>query len=393
MTGDLAPSLSSDQKTVAFVRYTTLSHAEIYAVDLSGRNLRQLTNDSYSKAEQVMWSADGKYVVFISGRPDVRGPSRVLATGGPIEAAPTYPALGSMSRDGKRLAFVDGDGETFTWRAELAVAGGKVFSNTKTMMPALWEDSPQLTPDGEQVLVRRASRGEHDTAIWKTDIEGQNAVRLTSTHPGMVGSPRWSPDAKWIAMDYRPENHSQIYLVDSEGRNFHALTTHDSENEVPGWSRDGRSVYFTSNRTGDWQIWRRDLASGHETQVTESGGIGPFESYDGATLYYSKFDQGGIWRRPVSGGPEARVTTALHTGYWGGFAITEAGIYFLDADASPRPTIFYYDIRRGRTTPVLSLDHLPVSTVPELAASRDGRILLFTQLEVMTHINLAEASQ
>ena len=88
---------------------------------------------------------------------------------------------------------------------------------------------------------------------------------------------------------------------------------------MPSWSSDGKSIYFASNRTGSLQIWRRELASGRETQVTHHGGFAGFESYDGKTLYFSKFDGAGIWSIPVTGGEEQRLTQAPHLGYWGYF--------------------------------------------------------------------------
>ena len=160
---------------------------------------------------------------------------------------------------------------------------------------------------------------------------------------------------------------------------------------MPRWSRDGRSIYFTSNRSGEWQLWKLDVASGQKTRITDQGGISAFESYDASTLYYSKREFGGLWGRPLSGGPEVRVTDTLHLGYWGAFALTEHGIYFLDSDGPPRPTIYYYDIRTGRSNPVLPLDRMPAHLSPSLTASRDGRTIVFTQWEAVNQINLAEA--
>jgi hypothetical protein len=111
-------------------------------------------------------------------------------------------------------------------------------------------------------------------------------------------------------------------MVDSEGRNLHAIIADQFENFVPRWSRDGPSIYFTSNRSGKWQIWKLELASGQKTQVTDRGGISAFESYHGSTLYYAKREFGGLFRRAVSGGPEVRVINALRVGDWGAFAVT-----------------------------------------------------------------------
>jgi dipeptidyl aminopeptidase/acylaminoacyl peptidase len=267
-----------------------------------------------------------------------------------------------------------------------------VLSLKRITTGSLYQDSPLLSPDAKQ-LVTRGYRGSHG-GIWKSDIDGNNYVLLQESKETHLGSPHWSPDAKWIAMDGRSGQHSQIYLVDSEGRNFHALTSGDYENEVPRWSRDGRSIYFSSNRTGEWQLWRRDLATGHETQITQHGGISAYESYDGTTLYYANLESGGLWQRPVAGGHEERISDALHLGYWGAFAVTDAGIYMLDADAVPRPSILYYDFKTRKTKPVLTVDHLPAPWIPSMTASRDGSTLFLTQIEAaQVYISLAERSQ
>lgn len=379
---------------MAFIRSTTHGgngSNQLYAIDLSGKNLRQLTHFRYPLGGPLMWTADGKYVVFNSFGPDLHGPSRVSVEGGPIEPAPAFPEVGSLSRDGSRLIYAEETHLRSTWRAELASAGGRVLSVKDISTSSVGgEDHPQLAPDGKHLVLRSWRSGRME--IWKIDLDGQNLVKLTNTDRGWPGSPHWSPDGKWIAMDYRPADHSQIWMIDPEGRNFHPVVADQFENFVPRWSRDGRSIYFTSNRSGEWQIWKLDLASGQTTRITDRGGISALESYDGSTLYYAKREFGGLWRRPLSGGAEVRVTDALHLGYWGSFAVTESGIYFVDSEAAPRPTIFYYNIRTGRSNPVLTYDQMALGGNPSLAASRDGRTILFCQDEATSHINLAEAS-
>jgi tricorn protease-like protein len=51
---------------------------------------------------------------------------------------------------------------------------------------------------------------------------------MTSFDRGFSGTPRWSPDGRWIAFDHHHETHSQIYLIDSEGPNMHAVTFPDA---------------------------------------------------------------------------------------------------------------------------------------------------------------------
>ena len=126
-------------------------------------------------------------------------------------------------------------------------------------------------------------------------------------------------------------------------------------------------------------MWRRELASGRETQITFHGGYFAIESYDAKTLYYSRFEEAGLWSVPVSGGEEKRITDAPHRGYAGHFAVAEAGVYLLDTEAEPGPTIMYYDFQTRQITPTLTVKEIPLAPGQQLASSRDGRTLFFSQ--------------
>src|SRR5262249_40272235 len=142
----------------------------------------------------------------------------------------------------------------------------------------------------------------------------------------------------WIVFGELAGAHIKIGMIDKDGRNLHDIASGNYDNVIPNWSMDGRSVYFSSNRTGSWEIWKSDLSTGKENQVTHNGGLASAESYDGKSLYYSKRESAGLWKIPVEGGEERLISAALHLGYWGHFAVTDAGIYLVDADRES-PTI------------------------------------------------------
>jgi Tol biopolymer transport system component/DNA-binding winged helix-turn-helix (wHTH) protein len=393
--GDRSLAVSPDGRTLAFIRMHSRTVNEICTVPVEGGSTRLITSDGGS-FWGLMWSSDGKRIVFRSPRQGINRNWSVSRDGGPVTAESIYPEIGSQSHDGARLVYVESPGNlpTETLRVTLARPGGRVLATQTLFDSASTSSAPQLSPDGREVAFE--SDLAHDAGwtmeIWKSRSDGSDALQLTSYH-GHAGTPRWSPDGKSIAFDYRPGLRSHIYVMDSEGRNPHPVTFGPFEQQVPSWSHDGKSIYYTSSNTGNWQVWQCELASGKERQITQQGGYAAFESYDGKTVYYSKYQGGGIWTVPTAGGPEGQITTALHHGYWGYFAVTDSGIYFLDADTKPAPTILFYDFHSRHTAPVLTLKENPIPWFAGLAASRDGLTLFFVQYKLTSSITMAENFQ
>jgi Tol biopolymer transport system component/DNA-binding winged helix-turn-helix (wHTH) protein len=393
--GEWRPTISPDQKTVAFLRMpaANASVGDIYALSLSSGELRQLTAERHS-IWGMMWAADGQHIIFSSSRGGLAGMWRVSAHGGPVERETVYPEVGSLSADGRRLVYVreTGSRPTSISQADLTAPGGKVLGVKTLISSASENDTPQLSPDGRNIVYGSAVAGFGGWGgeIWKAKADGSDPIQLTS-FAGHSGTPRWSPDGQFIAFDNRNQSQSQIYVMDADGRNQRKLTSGNYDHVVPSWSRDGRFIYFASEQNGSFEVWKHELATGQEVQVTHHGGFGPLESYDGKTLYYSQIDGAGIWEVPTAGGEERRITAAPHLGYWGYFALTEPGIYLLDTEgANSKAVVQFYDFRTQRLTPVMAMEQDPLPWGANLWASRDGRTLLFAQYKVTSAMTMME---
>ena len=84
--------------------------------------------------------------------------------------------------------------------------------------------------------------------------------------------PAISPDGKLLAWqtDMNGRN-DEIYLANIDGSNARNLTNAAGDDGHPWFARDGRTIVFESNRTGTWEIWKMDLASGKFTELTHGG--------------------------------------------------------------------------------------------------------------------------
>ena len=182
-----------------------------------------------------------------------------------------------------------------------------------------------------------------------------------------------------------------LYVIDAEGRNLQQITSGSGANVVPSWSRDGKWIYFASGRTGTNEVWKHSLETGKEFQITMHGGFNAFESFDGRTVYFSRFDEAGIWSIPCQGGTESIVIEGKpQTLYWGQWALTRTGIYFMNVEAEPRARIDFYEFATRRAHPVLALEKLPVWAGPSLSATADGKTIYYAQHDLQSIAMLME---
>jgi len=229
----------------------------------------------------------------------------------------------------------------------------------------------QISPDGKHLVF--ASMHSESNAIWVSDTDGSNAVRVASIEGHEVGTPRWAPDGKWIAFDVDGLQHGRIFVVSAVGGELREIAKTDAQNVVPNWSRDGKWIYFASDRTGRWQVWKVPFASGEPVPVSRRSGFAASESPDGEYVYFSqhRFPSPRILRVPVSGGDEEVVSYDLKPDTWADWWVTNDGIYFASGGTN-HPTLARFDPNTKSVETVAQLGE----TSFFLSVSDDGRLAI-----------------
>jgi eukaryotic-like serine/threonine-protein kinase len=98
----------------------------------------------------------------------------------------------------------------------------------------------------------------------------------------------------------------------SAQRSLSRVTSEDGLQAQPTWSPDGRFIAYTSDQSGNFDIWVQPVAGGRAVQVTTDPAADwqPAWSPDGSSLAFrSEREGGGIFLTPVFGGRERRLTT------------------------------------------------------------------------------------
>jgi DNA-binding winged helix-turn-helix (wHTH) protein len=260
------------------------------------------------------------------------------------------------------------------WHFDLTRASD---ANARTVVTSARDrnEAPQPSPDGKKLAFMSDRSGSLE--IWTSNQDGSSLVKLTNL--GSCGSPRWSPDGRWIVFDAKPTGRPAIYVVPAEGGSATGLVENESENMVPSWSMDGHWIYFASNRTGEDEVWKIPAQSGQAVQVTRRGGFAAIESYDGRTTYYAKtrLENPEIWQVPAQGGAETLVSPRLHPGIWANWAVTERGILFLSSEAGESHLLEFFEFATRAVQPIGALDQPSFW----LSASRDGKSAWYTEGE------------
>ena len=181
-----------------------------------------------------------------------------------------------------------------------------------------------------------------------------------------------------------PQGNADLFVISAEGGPPRQITTDSSNEAAPNYSRDGRWIYFASDRGGSWNVWKMPAEGGPATQVTRNGGFFASESPDGQYLYYAKApDAPGLWRMPLSGGREEKVLDSPPPGFWGYWAISASGIYYVDEPA-PRARIRFRDFRTHRDSLVKVMSNPARIGSPGMSLSSNGSAMVFVQLDRFT---------
>ncbi len=223
---------------------------------------RYLINPRWRTDSTLFYFADngretpGLYTVSLHG--DVRRLARLTA----LEAGAAGP--------GGRLVFAQGEFlDRFHFRNDLYERYPDGTVRRLTTGERL--NDPDVRADGAILVVQtlpgttrlvRVSRG-HDT----NGADGTVSPLTRGTADTQWTAPRWSPDGAAIAAIRLARGASEVVVLDTLGRVLQTFGYGDAVTRSPSWSGDGRTIFFTSDRTGVPQVYSARFGVAREATV------------------------------------------------------------------------------------------------------------------------------
>ena len=339
------PALSPDGKTVVFtVRETDMSanrgRTDLWSLDTAAKDAqpRQLTSDPQND-DSPQWSADGRYVYFISSRGGSSQVWRLPLAGGESQQVTDLPldvSTFKLAPNGTKLlvsmeVFADcadlacttarladaaksgANGQVYdrifirhwdTWSDgrisqlfALTLENGKVQGEPISLSGMLDADVPSkpfgdaseytFSPDSSKVVFSARIKGKSEP--WSTNFDlyevpadGGEPRNLTADNPAWDAQPVFSRDGSmlaWRAMDragFEADRFHVVVMDLKRGEKRALAADWDRSVDAMDFSADGKTLYVTADNFGQHPLWAVEVKSGKPTMLTGPGHVDTF---------------------------------------------------------------------------------------------------------------------
>jgi hypothetical protein len=285
---------------------------------------RTIFSDKSSSIDLARWSPDGRRIAllllgFQTGEKDhiavVDVASGTVETHA-IELA-GFPALVASGldwlADGRLVLLLRDSGPRISQSGRIAtldVESGRMASLLP--LPAVgWG----LAVAGGNALVVCVGSTEQNIREVRRSASGWGSVELLTEGPFSDRQPVYSPDGRSILFTSDRSGNLDIWRLDRATGELRRLTDHEASDWDPAFSPDGEQLLFSSDRSGRFQIWIANADGSSPRQVTDlENAQNPTMTADGEwivfTLQAAEADESGLWKIR----PDGRDATLIRAG-------------------------------------------------------------------------------
>ncbi|MEQ9266481.1 MAG: winged helix-turn-helix domain-containing protein [Balneolaceae bacterium] len=374
--GDHYPRYSPNGDQLAFIRSEVEGKQDLFLIDIVSREEKRLTNFS-RPILGFDWADNETLFLSSSEQGEVYVYEFDLTTEDTASALKKLP----LGKDKHNPTIHNGQLILEDWTKDIdlfsiSLANDEINSlQPSPLSSSQWELHPSYSKLHGKLAFSSNRSGSFE--IWTSDQDGSNLQKLSDIGSSLTGMPAWSPAGDVIAFDSRINGTSDIFIIDDSGMGTYQLTKGSSNDMSPTWSADGSAIYFASDRSGSWELWKKPINGDNSVRVTTNGGYYGAESVDGQFLFFTKHRVAGLWRLNLNSMEEELIIPELSSLDWGNWVVTENGIYFFQRRQSARvSSVSFYKFSSGEIETVAEIRNSVPVLDPSIAITPDQKKLL-----------------
>ncbi len=321
LLGDVVGADWSPEGTqIVFVRNTEADGAlatEVGILDANGENSRVLTTIPRRSLGIPRWSQDGKSIVMtdflfgIGGASSERGHTVVNVEDGRVQILPPPLPGGDVSPpawlgSGGEAIYTQGEsgarvgaaswGSTRVLRLKMATGEAQVLFS----IPAVAADV-EVLDRGRLLFTARSTRQN----LIENSLPPGASERWLTRGSGSDRQPIFSPDAEWVAFTSNRSGNLEIWAISTRTGSLRRLTDHAGDDWDPAFMQGGKRILWSSNRGGHFEIWTAEADGSRPRQVSQDGADAenPTATPDGQWIVYQSGNpqKRGLWKIRADG--------------------------------------------------------------------------------------------
>lgn len=225
-TGSEAPAIPQWSPDRTKVLFSVREIWNLYTVDVDGGEITQITD---FRSNNGAWSPDGSQIVFQSDHDNE-----------PENVPDIY--------------LIDANGENMV---EILDAVEQADFN------------PRFTPDGENIIWISTQTGNFE--IFQMNVDGSEPGKVSNIPNPIIGA-EVSPDGTQIVCTlWFEDKPTEIYILGMDGseESIIPLTDDEFQDENPSWSPSGEKIVFSSDRSGNLDLWMINADGTDLVQLTD----------------------------------------------------------------------------------------------------------------------------
>lgn len=348
--GAIALTLSADGKQLAIANYLTPDNSQLKLYKLITGQPPQLqqTTDLNIGVVDLTWPANRPLLLASSNQVYQLAEDLSLQ-----HYFYSQQLINSISSNQQQLLFASQQQQADIWRQPLK-KGADSSATADSAIPLIASSRLDILPRVNQLdselLFLTTRQGVHQ--IWRKPLNGPE--QMLSAVPAPAGFIRlsWSFDQRSVYFSQQ----GAVYQLELDNAQLTQLFSAEHQAFVINPGPDNNSLIYSSNKTGDWQLWRYFLNGKHHLQLTTQGGYSGFITGD--TLYYSKFHQDGLWQLDIgangAGNEEKLLLADFDKVNWLNWQLQDQSVVYYQPGAG-----IYHQALASDATPELLLAYSP----------------------------------